>query len=179
MAVDRCQLTFIIDLLSNFSILFTTKKNNNVSMFLYQIVLLFRFVASFYHFVLLLMKNFHFKTKDLKSIVEDFKSIDIRLKNITTISLCSVDTSEKIFVENFEFDAKVIIDIEVNSFVKMNVIFENKTTIVDDFCFEIENESTIIINDLNFDKRFDFFLINDKESIDIVNNVVDDKKFIE
>ena len=108
------------------------------------------------------MKNFYFKTKDLQSTIEDFKSIDTRLKNITTINFCFADTNEKIFVENFEFDAKIVIYIEIDDSVETNVIFENKTTVIGDFCFEVESESTIIINDLktvvdNFDKRFDFF----------------------
>ena len=74
--------------------------------------------------------------------------LNIDLKNITTANFCFVDTSEKI--KNFEIDfVEIMIDV-------------NKT-IIDNFCFEVENVSTIIINDLktvvdNFDERFDFFL---------------------
>ena len=96
------------------------------------------------------MKNFYFKARSLRSTIENFKSIDTRLKNIITTNFYFVDTSEKIFVENFEF-------VEIDNFVETNVIFKNKTTIIDDFCFEIDDESTIIINDLNFDERFNFF----------------------
>ena len=75
------------------------------------------------------MKNFHFKTRNtrivetFKSIVENFESTNIFLKNITTISFCFVDTNEKIFVENFEL-IEIIIDIETNNFVEIDVIFK-------------------------------------------------------
>ena len=103
------------------------------------------------------MKNFYFKTKDARSIVEIFESNDTCLKNITTTSFCSTDTSEKIF--------EIIIDVEVD-IVAIDVTtkkIENKTTTIDCFCFETENVLTIIINDLKivvdiFDERFDFFL---------------------
>ena len=131
----------------------------------YQFVLLLRFIVSFYQFVLCtsLIKNFHFKARNLKSIAIDFEAINTCLKNITTVSLCSADTSKKIFVENFEL-IEVIIDIEVDDFVEIDMIFEkieNETTTIDCFCFEIENVSTIIINNLKivvdiFDERFDF-----------------------
>ena len=73
-------------------------------MFLYQIVLLFRFIISFYHFVLSI-RFFHCKTKDLKSIAINFEAINTCLKNITTTSFCFVDTNKKI-----------IIDIEIDDF---------------------------------------------------------------
>ena len=104
------------------------------------------------------MKNFHFKTRNARLIAEIFESNDICLKNITTISFCLTDTSEKIF--------KVIIDVEID-IVAIDITIEkieNETTTIDCFCFEIENVLTIIINNLKtvvdiFEKRFDFFLI--------------------
>ena len=79
------------------------------------------------------------------------------MKNITTISFCSADTSEKIFVANFELDAKTMIDIKIENFVKIR-----ETTTVDEFCFDVENVSSVIVNDLkivvdNFDERLNFF----------------------
>ena len=94
----------------------------------------------------------------MRATVENIESIDTCLKNITTINLCFIDTSKKIFVENFELNVvETMIDIETNDFVEIGVIFEkieNETTTID--------ESSIIINDLktvvdNFDDRSNFF----------------------
>ena len=84
------------------------------------------------------MKDFHFKTKDLKSIAIVFEAINTCLKNITTASFCSADISEKIFVENFELD---VIDIEVDDFVEIDVIFEKSKM--------KRRQSTIFVSKLN------------------------------
>ena len=159
-------------------------------MFLNQIVLLFRFIVSFYHFVLSLrldsgwskMKSFHFKTRDARtaetfeSIAEGFESTDTSLRNITTASFCSVDTSEKIFevvidvkVDIAEIDiAAKEIDVRVVLTAKNVAIivsgFEKRFDFL--FCywldsiaainfFEVEIDEAIIVN--VFEKRSDFF----------------------
>ena len=93
------------------------------------------------------MKNFHFKTRGLRPIAVVFEAVDTCLKGITTASFCSADTSEKVFVEDFELD---VIDIEE---------IKDETAAVDGFC--LEAGSVVIVNDLktvvdNFDERSDF-----------------------
>ena len=132
--------------------------NRFITSFYYFVLLLSSF-TSFYYFVIEFPKitNFHFKANDLRSTVEEFKSTNTNLKNITTFSFCSADTSEKIFVENFELDVAIVIDVDESA--EISVIFkkiENEATAVDESTIIVNDLKTVVDNFVERSERFDF-----------------------